>query len=552
MSNLAISGAPAPPPPLLLVSASGKRMAPRVEIPLAVEFGAGDRRATRDWSVTGFSLRDDGVTSTLGAIHPVRLHFGLSGCEVAVDVDAKVSWMANGQARGFRFVGLDADKARIVDHFLQTGLEGDAAVVGGLPVTHRPNHAARVPGPVRAWTRGAAQAGKLALLAGTVLLGAGFVLSRLLTVTADYAAVSADLQQVHAPEAGYLRSDLLAVGTHLRAGQPIGALQPVATPQARLATETEIAALQATLDQQNAALDQARTGFATFLRASRTGLAEASAGRAMLEQQVAAEAKVYGRFVAMKAKGVVAEERVDQEQQVLLTLQRTLATARDLESAARQKLANADEGLYASDGRSTQKSPADLQQEARVTEATIARLKATLAALDQPLTIASPCDCTVTALAATPGAYVAAGAHLADLARDGDGTSSVDALVQTPRLGLVRRGQAVTVYLADRRDGVTGHVTAINFNPANTGRTGLPPSLRTLDDYGLMRVSLDAGQAGAVTGLPATVMAPIDWRALAATVPAAAWAQGVLDGAADRAGRLWAGLAQRLLPSRQV
>ena len=541
MSQTAFKGESFTGPSLSLVSSSGKRMFPRVDQPLAVEFDTGERFQASDWSVAGFSLSDEGFASAKGAVHRVWLSIGLTDCNIVVEADAKVSWMSGGGARGFRFVGLSSDKARILDHFIESGIEGEAAVVGGLALQPRvasPAHDRTNAGLIRA-AHNVKQALKLLLLIGAVLAGGVFVVARLLTVTTDYAAVAADLQQLHAPESGYLRGGAIEVGTHLRVGQRIGSIEPVATPQARLSTETQIAALQTSLDQQNAALDQAKAGFETFRQSARTDLEEAVSGRKMLEAQVAAENKVYLRYVALQQKGIVAEQRTDEEQQVLLTLQRSLATARDAEVAMRQKRDNAEAGRFSSDGRSTQKSPADLQQEARTTEATILRLKSMLSALDEPLPILSPCDCTVSALSATPGSFVASGAAIAELAQDGRGHVSIDALVQNPRLNLVRQDQTVTVYLADRPEGVAGHVTGVNFNPTNTGRTGLPTALKTLDDYGVMTVELDAPMGRLPSGLPATVSAPITWTALSANLPALRWANGFGAALAGEARTLW-------------
>ncbi len=519
-------------------------MFPRVAHPLAVEFDTGERYQARDWSIAGFSLSDGSFSSTTGAVHRVWLYVGLADCNIVVEADAKVSWISGEGASGFRFIGLTSDKARILEHFIESGMEGEAVVVGGLSLQPRGKNLE--PSRANAGLLGVAhnvkQAIKLLVLTGTVLAGGLYVAARLFTVTTDYAAVAADLHQLHAPVSGYLRSDMIALGTHLLAGQRIGLIEPIATPQERLSTETQIAALQTNLDQQNAALDQSKAGFKTFRQAARTDFDEAVSGRMMLEAQVAAENKVYLRYVALQQKGIVAEQRTDEEQQVLLTLQRSLATARDAEVAMRQKLDNAEAGRFSSDGRSTQKAPADLQQEARTTEATILRLKSMLSALDEPLPILSPCDCTVAAISATPGSFVASGAAIGDLAQDGHGHVAIDALVQNARLNFVRQDQDVTVYLADRPEALTGHVTGINFNPTSTGRTGLPTSLKTLDDYGVMTVQISEPMERLPSGLPATISAPITWTAFSANLPAFHWANSLGAKLGGEARTLWSAL----------
>ena len=121
MSQTAFKGESFTGPSLSLVSSSGKRMFPRVDQPLAVEFDTGERFQASDWSVAGFSLSDEGFASAKGAVHRVWLSIGLTDCNIVVEADAKVSWMSGGGARGFRFVGLSSDKARILDHFIESG-----------------------------------------------------------------------------------------------------------------------------------------------------------------------------------------------------------------------------------------------------------------------------------------------------------------------------------------------------------------------------------------------------------------------------------------------
>lgn len=525
-----------------LVSASGKRMQPRVSVPLRMSFADGRCRHVKDWSLTGFSLPAASFAAAEGSVHQVHLRVPLAGCEVTVEADAKVTRVAGAYALGFRFIGMAPERSRVIEHFVRSGVSGDAAVVGGLPFTH--DETSEI-GPRRrgALLRNAGQALKLALLTALVVGGTGFVAARMLTVTTDYAAVSATLQQIHAPEAGYLVSERLAVGSHLFAGQRIGTIQPVADVRTRLATETQIVSLEAGLKQQRLALEQAKAGFAIFLQSSRTELEEAIASRQMLETQVSAENRVRERLTALKARDVVGQQRLDEEQQSLLVLQRALSAARGAEAAARQKLANAEAGRFGSDGRTTQRSPADLQYEIETMQTSIAGRKAVLAGLDRPVPIVSPCDCTVTAIGTTPGSFVLSGAAVADLAQaDRNETAVIEALVQTPRLNLVRRGQAVTVYLADRPDALAAHVTDVNFDPGNTGRTGLPAALRVRDDYGLMTVRLDDPIAAPRPGLPAAVTAPITWTALFANFPALQWGKAVIEKLAEQGNPVWSTL----------
>jgi hypothetical protein len=93
---------------------------------------------------------------------------------------------------------------------------------------------------------------------------------------------------------------------------------------------------------------------------------------------------------------------------------------------------------------------------------------------------------------------------------------------------MIHIGQGATVYLASQDKPEVGHITNVNFNPTNTGRVGLPDTLRPLDIYGIVTVTLDGPRSPIEAGQPAVVVAPIGVQGLLTSIPALAWTHTVL------------------------
>lgn len=124
------------------------------------------------------------------------------------------------------------------------------------------------------------------------------------------------------------------------------------------------------------------------------------------------------------------------------------------------------------------------------------------------------------------GTAVLAGDVLLGLAAEGSAAPlEVDALVPSTRIPFLALGQRVGVRLAGARDVTTGRIIALNHNPENTGRIGLPDNLRSLRIYGLVTVALDAppAEGGSAIGTPALLQAPISLRMLLLNLPGFAW-----------------------------
>ncbi|WP_431268784.1 HlyD family secretion protein [Dankookia sp. P2] len=360
----------------------------------------------------------------------------------------------------------------------------------------------------------------LALLAG----GAGFVLSRSLVVYSDFAAVSSALRLVRAPQGGIVSLPEIGLGSALRAGTPLALLEPVVPPQVLAEVEPQAQALAARVGQLRGELEQAEAGFENFRRRAKAGFDAAATHRQLAERQVMLQQRIQGRIATLARSAAATPMQADQLEVELLAQRRALADAVLAEVTARNLLEDAQAGRFVSDGRTTQRTPQEIRRELEAAEAARREMLGTLERLGTRITLTAPCDCQVAQLGATAGSFVAAGDPILGLAEPVMPDSvEVDALVDATRLGFLRQGQAVEVFLAGDAQATPGRVTSITYNPENQGRIGLPDNLRSLKSYGVLTVTLEGGVPQARPGLPALVKAPLALRQVFRSLPGMAW-----------------------------
>ena len=488
-------------------------------MPVAVEI-AGETYHARDWGAGGLTLHADGPALEVGQEVAMRLRFDLpEGCRV-VELGGRVLRTEGRQARAFQFLG--SGHHAELEEIARSWLTGGAGHVHGpsppaasampallparLPALPAPP---LVPPPSAApfW----AQVRRIAVAAlGVVVVAfaAAYVIAARLTVYSDYAAVTGDLQIVRAAASGVLAGSALKPGATLHAGQVVGRLEPAVTPVALAQLTAALEVAQAQVDKQKDLLESLQAGHDGFADFARRALQEATAIRKLHEDEVLAQERIYGRLRTLAKMGWVSPMRADQEQVNLRTQQHDLMLARENETAAQQRQDDARRGRFTTDGHSTQLAPADVARNLRVLEAHRDSAAAALAALSASTPVVSPCECTVATTAAPDHSFVTQGGTIANLAVAAAGTSQVDALVPSGLLAFIKLGQTVRVFLGDRSNATTAVVAAVNFNPVNTGRVGLPDTLRTLNNYGLVTVTLQDA-ADLPVGLPAVLNAPV-------------------------------------------
>lgn len=498
-------------------------MYPRVSPPAEVEIE--DRcYAVRDLSLGGFALDEAGPAAEHAAPFRVKLQVGERDVRLVLDVTVQVSRVRDGRAEAFEFIALPAETANALDRVVESWLVGGRSATEAMPEVRVP--AARPPRLDRRFLRAVA----LLALGGAVLLaGAASLISSRMVVYSEFGAVAAPLRLLRAPQPGVLTLTRASLGAPVHEGEVLAELQPNLSPQFTAELDTQVQQLDARLRVLEGELAAAAGAFSAFRRQAEAELRAAAENRSLLERQVAAQGRLYERLRGLARQGIISAARSDQEEINLLTSRRALAEAVSAESAARNLLEEAEAGRFRPDGRPGARAPDDIARELDGARTTLEDARRTRERVAAPLPLTSPCDCTIAQLGVTSGTLVTAGEAVFGLAQSTragaprEGHLEVDALVATGRMGLLQTGQEVRVRLAGAEQALAGTITAMNFNPENTGRVGLPDNLRTLRSFGLVTVVVPVPAASARTGLPTLLEAPVSLRMLFLNLPLLGW-----------------------------
>ena len=487
-------------------SPAGKRLYPRVRMGAEADFG-GLRVPVADFSVGGLALAVPGPAAAPGDPLRLTLHVTEGEPPLALDLAARVLRVQDGHATALRFVDMPMEAATALDGRIEAWLAGPGQAAAAPP---RP-----LPPPNRTRSLG------ILVLAAVILgMAAWFMLSSRLLVQSEFGAVAAPLRLIRAPQAGLLTLAQDRPGTALRRDEPIGEVRPFIPAAVTAQMEPQIQALEGRLAQLSGELAQVEASSLAFRRQAEAELAMAAEARRLVERQVATQERLFRRLAGLAAQGFVSAARADQEEVALLARRRELAEAAAAEANARTLLGEALEGRFRSDGRPAARLPGEVRREIAAVTGALEEARRVLARLEAPVPLLSPCHCILAQLGSTTGTVVAAGDPVAGLAEPArDAHAEVDALVASNRLPFLRVGQRVRVYLGGAPTAVEGRITALDHNPENQGRTGLPDNLRTLRSYGLVTVLLPRSVMTTRTGMPAVVEAPVELRTLLLHVP---------------------------------
>ncbi|WPB86616.1 PilZ domain-containing protein [Sediminicoccus rosea] len=516
-------GLPASPTggtPLSFRSPSGKRAHPRVALPATVDL-AGATYRLADLSVGGFALEEDGPPAALDDPFRVIFRIGQPHLSLAIEAVVKVRRLSGGRAKSFQIIEISPDGAVALDRLVAIWLSGSDSLASALS-----RASLDAPEPAEATGRNRRSLLAFGAAALALLLAAGYVASSRLVVYSEFGAVAAPMSMIRAPQPGLLVLQAGAPGLRTEPGQVLGELRPELPTQVVADTTHQINALEARLRQLQGELEHGEASFEAFRAQAEADLLAATETRRLMERQVETQERLFNRLAGLTRQGIVAGARADQEEINLMHHRRSLAEARAAENAARILAGEARAGRFRHDGRPTARSPEEVRREVAAVTASLNDMRQTLARLAAPVPILSPCLCRIAQVAVPSGTAVLAGDVLLGLAAEGSAAPlEVDALVPSTRIPFLALGQRVGVRLAGARDVTPGRIIALNHNPENTGRIGLPDNLRSLRIYGLVTVALDApppGGANAI-GMPALLQAPVSLRMLLLNLPGFAW-----------------------------
>lgn len=497
-------------------SPTGKRMHPRAKILAETEFN-GTTFPIVDLSVGGFAFLKLGPQAKLG--DPVKglIHIGGRDLRMTVEITARVVRSDKDCATAVQFIDLPIHSANAIDWLVEAWLNGQ---------TDRPPP---LMSPMLAPPMDASERFDRQQIQSTLLLIAGAlvaivllstIVSNRLVIQSDFAAVSAPLRQLRAPQDGVLSLDIEKLGTLVYRDQLIGRLQPIVAPNTYIQMQPQIQFLQNQVTALQNELADASANVGNFRNQAEANLVAASQSRQLIDKQVKAQDRLFQRLKGLAANGLVATTRVDQEEVLLMTRSSELAQAIAAENAARLAVKQGQAGKFLADGRPVARSPRDVRRELAATRASLAETQSVMTRIANPLPLLSPCECVLAQLAAATGTALAAGDPIASLAvQPQEGTAEVDALVPANRLTFLRTGQEVRVFVGGQSETVSGRILSINYNPANAGRIGLPAALSTQRAYGLVTVSIAKTSVVVPTGMPAVIEAPIELQTLLTNIP---------------------------------
>lgn len=528
-ASAAPAASPPPAPAPHLISASGKRAYPRIAMPLSVRIG-GTEFDCLDWSLGGFGLQGAGPAGASGDLMDVALLLRFGHFDATVPVTAKAVRVVDGVALGFRFVDLTTEKAAILNYVADSYLAGDLGSVDGMmEAGGRPGQITFADETVF-WMRRARTALRYTLtltVAVGIIAFSGFsILSTLLTVRSDHAAVSSGVQVVRSPDSGFLDSgpldsgapggQTLTVGSRVRPGEALFHIHPPARPQDSARLQEDLRVIDTRLANQTAALQQAELALQAFHQRTRAELTAAADRLKAANAEVQAQQRIFDRLGRLVASGNLSQTYVDRQEVLLREKQRMVADITAEQVRLQQALHLSEQGLFNSEGRNTQPTPGDIRRTILELEAERRLRQHALAALATPLTVTSPCDCTVQAVAARHGEFIEKGSVVYTFAtntstngpgsRTGGQSVEVDVLLPTDKVRLLRVGQQADIRLASAPHDLPGTITRLSFNPESSGRTGLPDRLRLPGRFALATVSLPLASLPAeplATGLPA-------------------------------------------------
>jgi multidrug resistance efflux pump len=515
---------PVKSPSLSFRSPSGKRLHPRVALPASVEI-AGAQYAISDVSLGGFALEGEGPPAQLDDPFRVTFHIGKPDLTLAIEATAKVRRLSRGAAKSFQIIEMSPDAAVALDRLVAIWLSGSESLADALS-----RSSLEAPEPAQSQSRNWRSVAVFGAAFAALVMAAGYVASSRLMVYSEFGAVAAPMWMVRAPQPGLLVLQAGAAGLSTEPGQVLGELHPSLPPQLLAEAETQIQALEARSRQLAGELTQGEAGFRAFRAQAEAELTAASETRRLMERQVVTQERLFNRLAGLSRQGIISAARTDQEEINLMNQRRALAEATAAENAARLLVAEAQAGRFRSDGRPTARSPEEVRREAAAVASSLQEARQSLARLRAPVPLVSPCLCRVAQVAVPSGTAVVAGDVLLGLAETTrQARFEVDTLVPSTRMPFLMQGQAVTVRLAGAQSPTPGRITALNLNPENTGRIGLPDNLRSLRIYGLVTVTLDEQPPEAAIGLPALLQAPISFRMLLLNLPGFAWIARLAD-----------------------
>jgi len=492
---------------LPITSKSGQRIYPRIEMPLVVEI-QNEQYTVTDWSLGGFGLSGETLQCEDGDIFKCRLIFAFPYFKTTMDVSAKVVRIENGHARGFQFIDMTTDRAEVLSYIVDNHLSGEMVALPEMLDRGEPGKVVFSTKTTQRLQMAYASLRLAAILLASLVvlaIGSTTILKSFLTVRSEFASVASSRTLARAPVSGFVKGADFSDGTDITTGDILLTITPPVKPIELTKLEQEIKTTSHRIKLQEQELAEVQEVFSNWEKRLDTDLRASNIQRDLLLKEVDARKRVYDRLLALNKKGVTTSARVDDAEIDLRQAQKNLARETANKERLQQEHYAATQGLYMDGAEKTRSTPSDIRREISASRELLKSKEASLASLKEQFTVRSPCNCTIESQSAKNGEYVESGSVVYSLGNHLNATAEVDALVPVERVRYLGIGTEASVVLANQSTELMGKIKQVNYNPRNTGRTGLPDSLRTLGRFALVTISLPPSERLPLSGLPAIV-----------------------------------------------
>ena len=465
--------------------AGGRRRHPRVTIPLHVEI-AGAIYQAFNWSIDGICIQSLPGSEVGEIIYP-KLSLQFDGITLTIPTSAKLVWSNNGKA-GFQLSKLESDQAAVLHRVIEDHLTNQIQQVDEF------FEVARISGPKSAskWKLKRALRLSVAYMLFVGALGASFTVlsSMIFTQKSRLAAVATSGTVVRATTNGVYTGPALSRGTIIGNGDRIGR---ISNPDLMVRAAALGAALNAAIleiERQKTRLAELKGATAAFKTMTEARLGTLKTKADGLKKQMEIYQNLIDRRESLVPKGFLAQNTVDAQKIIQKTDEAALwQTEADIVFAKLQEdMANV--GMISLSETGTFESEQSMMLRVAQAEATVNATQAELTALEQAMTLQSPCHCELLNVNVWPGDTVTPGTRLYTLGELGQ-PGKVGALIPTEKVDGLFIGSRATVVLSTGEI-VKGKVERISFE-IEPHLVGLPDDLITADrKYAIAVVALDA------------------------------------------------------------
>lgn len=449
----------------------------RLAVPLMVTIDTHHYK-TMDWSLGGFALANfkQHVAVDQEIIATVAINF--QGFHVTFETKIRVLRIdAGASTMGASFIGLDAKRAELLQHFSDGLISGTMKSVNDTirridipvtPVSEKPD-TPYADGRKKSWRR-------IAIGSTYLLLGIGLGYYALTSVYAtafrlrvDTAALMVPGQSALSTTAGVVEQVYYQVGDMVEAGTPLVRIRDERISEPIEMARIEILDARADLDDKRAKLQAQRDKLQSY---KRIGIDKAEAKRASIESIKKRLAFSENRATTLResyTRGGVSNYLVQEAEQRSASDRAELDAALSELQMAERDVVDTTKGRFFTNHR-FEGEVVELSSVVKYAEQRVTLLEDKLAVLkrrERGLMITAPVSGQISHLHVINGVTVDRGAPVAFI--ETPGARTVEVFLTQQQLDEVAVGQKADVYVPTRHETITSRVASIDIDSTSNG-----------------------------------------------------------------------------------